>query len=377
MLAIAAVEKYVSALATGWTTGAAVHAGSVGDPWQLDEALQATSGGPAAGNRVNVKADGTYTAAGTAVTNGNAANPIIWQGYASAIGDLERPTRSLGGTGPMSTTGMPVITASMKIGQYSHARNLRFAGSVASHLLHANAFGFIYECSIENTSTSTSARAVSMASNAVVLNNDLDAFICVTADSGSVTPKISYNRMRANGNSTSSRCISMANARPSHIYGNQFWAAYSGVAEGVRLWSATQHCGIERNSFYGLKYAALIDAADEGIAITNNLVYGCTNGIVMSSASTPVVLVSNAIGDDATTDYSYVSPAPWNDGGVTLTANPYRGASTDLDADFRLNTKPGGGLAVVGAAMFGGDIGAIRAPARVRVRGDLLRRIRS
>jgi hypothetical protein len=108
---VALTERYVSSLAGGGGDG------SSGSPWTWAEMLT----NAAAGDRCNVKADGTYarTTSTDATTNsGTAAQPIIIRGYATTIGDGNQGRTA---AGVLVTTNMPSITYTT--GRFSSARD--------------------------------------------------------------------------------------------------------------------------------------------------------------------------------------------------------------------------------------------------------------
>jgi len=90
-------EKYVSSLAVGGGDG------SIGNPWTFQEAF---GGGVVnAYDRVNVKADGTYTLLASLVLS-VLGRPFIFRGYKDVIGDGFQGWRP---NGSLITSHMPVI----------------------------------------------------------------------------------------------------------------------------------------------------------------------------------------------------------------------------------------------------------------------------
>lgn len=75
-------EKYVSSLAGGGGDG------SSGSPWTLAECTSNL----AAGERGNVKDDGSYSSPGAFSNSGTRGQPLSLRGYTSTIGDGGRPT---------------------------------------------------------------------------------------------------------------------------------------------------------------------------------------------------------------------------------------------------------------------------------------------
>lgn len=190
---MALTERYVSSLAGGGGSGTS------GSPWTLTEAFA----NAVAGDRVNVKADGTYTrAASDAMTNaGTVGSPIIFRGYKTTIGDgyLGRTN----GNGALITTNMPLIS-------YNATYQLNFTKNyviLESLQLAANLTGFIYQgggvgnltlsCSCTNSSASGLGIYNNGATSAAI-NND------VTASNRVVSTffRIIGNRVSATGNSS-------------------------------------------------------------------------------------------------------------------------------------------------------------------------------
>lgn len=183
---MALTERYVSALAGGSGDG------SIGNPWTL---AQGTAGA-VAGDRVNIKADGTYalTTSTLSVTGaGTAAKPIIFRGYSSTIGDGYQGRDS---TGALITTNMPSITTTTgtitpgatkpylvwdslnvsSAGRNGAIFNLSSTGSVANLFIN---------CVVTNTNSGSSSGAINCSSQGGhrVINCDI-AVTGATASSG-------------------------------------------------------------------------------------------------------------------------------------------------------------------------------------------------
>ena len=95
---MALIERYVSALAGGGGDG------TVGSPWTLVEAAAAA----VAGDRVNIKADGTYTLSADFIptNSGSTAACIFWRGYKTIITDGYQGYNT---DGTLITTNFPTI----------------------------------------------------------------------------------------------------------------------------------------------------------------------------------------------------------------------------------------------------------------------------
>jgi hypothetical protein len=122
---VALTERYVTAGASGGGDG------SSGSPWTIVEAAAAC----AAGDRINVQSDATYTLGAQllAGSNGSQTDPIIWRGYNSSIGDLNSFARD--STGYLTTTNMPAINTAaynIKLKNFHIFESLNIYGAPAS-----------------------------------------------------------------------------------------------------------------------------------------------------------------------------------------------------------------------------------------------------
>lgn len=175
---MAITEKYCT------TTGAGAHDGtSEANAWSLTEALT----NAAAGHRVNIKA-GTYTLAANATpTNaGTVAQPIIWRGYNSTIGDLEsvRPSAT---TGRLDATNFPLIDAgaSWKIlwsQNYTVLQNINFQSSKNDTVLDITGSRVeVVQCKIRSTGSASSTVALGLGFSGIAIDCDIE-----TTNAGSV-----------------------------------------------------------------------------------------------------------------------------------------------------------------------------------------------
>lgn len=161
---MALTERYVSALASGGGDG------SSGNPWTWAEMLTTA----AAGDRVNVKADGTYSRSSTdAMSNsGTVDAPIIIRGYKDTIGDgyLGRDSG-----GELVTTNMPLVSyaggMSNRLGvlSYTVIESMQFTGNSSdgnTHLLgDSNQRSILVHVKTTGTSVNAQARRWAVAYN--------------------------------------------------------------------------------------------------------------------------------------------------------------------------------------------------------------------
>jgi hypothetical protein len=164
---MAYTERYVTSAASGGGDG------SSGSPWTLAEAFSNAS----AGDRVNIQSDAAYSSGAVTLTNsGTSAQAICYRGYNSTIGDLENQGRNSDTS--LNTTNFPAITTTGAIVPVSHTifQNLNLSGSVSGSIVGSGASpdqcSFI-ECSITNTASNASARALYIDNQNNVVNCDI------------------------------------------------------------------------------------------------------------------------------------------------------------------------------------------------------------
>lgn len=177
---MAITERYVSALAGGDGDG------SVGSPWTLAEAFT----NAVAGDRVNVKADGTYSISATltAASSGSTTQPIIMRGYKTAIGD-GHASRTNGGV--LDTGNMPAISvgnlaaSGLVLGQYWILESCNLTSTNNSYwLVQLNSYCAIINCVVSNTAVNSYAVRMNYA-NAHALDCDMQAAIMACSIGGS------------------------------------------------------------------------------------------------------------------------------------------------------------------------------------------------
>lgn len=173
---MAYTERYVTSAASGGG------AGTSGDPWTWAESLS----NAAAGDRVNIQSDAGYSTSGGTISSAGTLNSrIVFRGYNSTIGDLENQGRNADGS--LNTTNFPVITVTAAFipSNWSIIQNLYITGSVAASILNGSAPDNTHaiDCKIENTLSSTSARAGEGDSDANFINCD---FECTQTTHGDV-----------------------------------------------------------------------------------------------------------------------------------------------------------------------------------------------
>jgi hypothetical protein len=165
-------ERYAS------SAGAGAHDGSSeADAWSFAEMLtSASTGTPAAGDRINFK--GTHTLTGNASFNyaGTITSPVIVRGYSSTIGDCSALGRT-NGNGPLVTTGMPVFSLGiyqMTTPAFCVLEAVKLESTTrAGQMLSVGNYGAVFRVSVTNGSTNAAAGAIDIAgTNAMAVDCD-------------------------------------------------------------------------------------------------------------------------------------------------------------------------------------------------------------
>lgn len=208
----ALTERYVSSLAGGGGDG------SSGTPWTLAEAVSSA----AAGDRINIKADGTYNVTSPGLTV-SAAGPIFWRGYTSTIGDGGKATIDGGSSG----ASYRIVTVSASNHQFQDLKfqNNGATGSAEGFYISANENAIIrcvftgmrgygiyttniahyieceaYGCNLSNTAGGAAGIGINLSGSACVR--------CISHDN---TAGANAHGFEADGGIILYRCISESN----------------------------------------------------------------------------------------------------------------------------------------------------------------------
>lgn len=348
---MALTERYV----TSTHTDASGHDGTEGDPWSWAQMLTDA----AAGDRCNVKADGTYarTTAADAITNaGTAASPIWIRGYHTTPGDGYQG-RANGGRGALVTTHMPSITytngAISEPDGYCIWESLNVTASSRNSWIAYLGYASVVRSAFSNTTNQVSAEGLLLNTHSTVLDSDC------------------YSQYGPSA-------IRMQSGQSSALY----CRASAPVGSAIRL---TQ---TDMRVIGCIVYDSVIGISDESATRANHVIDSCTAydcGTAFrryNGASTGFIVITNCIATDCGVGFDSLyttnalglvrwrirtrdntsADSGWGDWPIYLpTTTDTGGPETDyLDAangDFRLAL----GSPAIGAGSWGNDIGAIQA----------------
>lgn len=296
---MAFTERYVTSAASGGG------AGTEGDPWTWAESLSTA----AAGDRVNIQSDSGYSiSGGTLSAAGTINSRIIFRGYNSTIGDLENQGRNADGS--INTTNFPVLTttAAFVPSNYSTLQNLNITGSIAASILNGSApdFTFAIECKIQNTLSSTSARAGEGDTSSTFINCD---FECTQTTHGDVfTSDLDAYLIGCRFIGNSSGTFAWCSIREGSVVGCAFInKGTKGTSRGLVLETAgTAEQLVMNNTMYNFDIPiALPNAAFTGATpiFVNNHFTDCNDGInnlFSGTADTTIVEVNSRTRDNTT-----------------------------------------------------------------------------
>lgn len=360
---MAITERYVT------TTGAGAHDGSSeANAWSLTEALT----NAAAGDRVNVK-KGTYTlgANWTGTNAGTVAQPIIWRGYNSTIGDISTVSSIQSNkTLALDTTNFPVIdgAASYTVTpkNYTLLESLKFTHSTitGSGVVLTGTCVHCRLCSFNTTGSNASGGRTQLGGTGNILmhceviqtgtGNGFTGALYVSTQAmiygclvkGSLTSS-STGALRADGSQ-----VSIIN---SIVYAASVDAVYTGTTNPILM--------IVNSSLYAPNGACVAQgnvAATSAITIINCMMTDSSyayNNRNSGTSNRPTIRNGNRTRDNANADVGATDWPIWE--AVTTDTGSSTSDYIDLTGltDFRLVS---GSPSVRAALIPAGDIGALQ-----------------
>lgn len=278
---MALTERYVSS--SGVDTWANATSASTPASWatMLTDAI--------AGDRVNIKQDGTYTlGASSAMTGvGTTTSPIILRGYKTAIGDGNQGRT--GANGALVTTNMPVIaydaTFGLSIGAFTILESLNVSSNNSAPCVTLGTNCLVRSCKAINASTNASAIGIAGNTNAVIF--DCDAQLTGASGGSAAVANQGTSGVRVLCNRISGGPAIGVNCTTNHVV----------IAGNLIFASTTNH----------------IKVGSAGAPITilfNTLVGATSTGILMTTGSTNLsAIVGNMITDNGAYGMNWVSAA--------------------------------------------------------------------
>lgn len=175
---MAITERYVNNAGSGAADGTS-EANAMSFATFTDYMVTGGSFTAAAGDRFNLKVDGTYartTTTDTWVNGGSATSPVIVRGYNSAIGDGNLGRTN--GNGALITTNMPVITYTTGrisiTGAFIFVESLNVSGAPSNALVTPFSDCVVKSCKVVNSSTNASAVAISSGARSITFDCDAE-----------------------------------------------------------------------------------------------------------------------------------------------------------------------------------------------------------
>lgn len=336
----AITEKYVSALAGGGGDG------SSGSPWTWAEMVADIVAGSKAGNRYNVKADGTYSRTTTTDTIGTAGgttnSPVIIRGYKTTIGDgyLGRSNAN----GDLVLTDMPTINYTSGVlsitGPFLLIESLNITSTKNGVAVNNTGTDNVFRgCRFANAASGAAGVALQTSGARVSLQN-CDVVLSNGGNAGTIALTLSGASTLLIGSRVTSTAIGVNNTSTAILLGNTIYRC-AGVAVTNSLNAASLILygnTIATNSSDGLGLFANIGTGQQ--TIINNCITD-NGGFAVNFASTGnKAIVSNNrtrdnVGGQYTNNGDWVTASSWGEV-TTDTGGPSQDYVGIDSNDFRL-----------------------------------------
>jgi hypothetical protein len=315
---MALTERYVS------STGTDSYANSTNPATPMS--LTTAFANAVAGDRINIKADGTYTrtATDTLTNSGTSASPIIYRGYSSAIGDGNLGRTN--GNGALITTNMPLLSYNSTFRLTTGANtfiifeSLNVSGNVSNATVGLAANDVIKSCKIVNASTNAAALGASLTAVQDILFDSDVALTGASGGSAAVSCAASSQRIfnnRINGGPAVG--ITLGSVSPT-IVGNVIFASTGNHISVTGTGGAPMIYG---NTLVG-------GGADAINIVTGNTLLQCIVGnMITDNTGDAIDMVSTANAAFAAYNRTRDNANGYNNAGDWLTATKYGDVTTD------------------------------------------------
>lgn len=352
---MAITERYVS------SSGTDTYANSTSSSTPCSLSTAITSG--VAGDRFNIKADGTYTrsASDTLSAVATATSPIIWRGYTTTLGDA---TIGRGSGGVLDTSNMPTIAYNATFRLNNTGTDHIFESLIitanqsgAALLLGQNAIA--YNCKVTNSSTNAAAVAIAVGARGGIIDCDATLDGASGGTAGITCAQASALTMGCLVTATAAPCITVGSS--ACITHN---VCYGTTGDGISC-ATSSLCNVHNNTIYNCGGDG-IDIAAGNTTIVKFVANHITNcggyGINFNGATCEAVIIANRFRDNTSGNIS--GAADWTSGtNWRVVTTDTGGAETDFtnaaSKDFSLVA---GSPGIGGAPGYLTDIGAWGTP---------------
>lgn len=347
----AITEKYVSSLAGGGGDG------SSGNPWTWAEMITDIVAGSKAGNRYNVKADGTYTRNTTTDTVGTAGGttnaPVIIRGYKTTIGDGYQGRSN--GNGDLVLTDMPTIVYTSGVltlsGPFVIVESLNITSTKNGIAVNMTGTDIVVRgCKIANSTSGSSGSCLSNGSSRGVVEN-CDLVLSNGGNAGANAMTLSSSTTFAIGNRITSTAIGVGISSSGYMIGNTVYrcagVAVTNTAVAASLFLAGNT--VVTNALDGI--GILPNSGSSSIIIINNCITDNGGwGINFGSTGDKAIVANNRTRDNVGGQYTnqgdWITATSW--GEVTTDTGGPSQDYVDIDNNnFKLiSTSPAVGMGI-------------------------------